>query len=132
MRFANSSPIWFAVPFRSTSEGKERGSVTAEFAAVAPALVIAIALCVGAIQAVTLQLRLTDAAADAARRIGRGDAVEATLDRPADALGVPVSARVDRQGAFVCAELSAPCNDGPFRLVGLAITVRSCALDGGA
>ncbi len=108
----------------------ERGSVTAEFAAVAPAIVLVLALCLGALQAVTHQLRIADAAADAARGLGRGDDVAAVLARARVAVG-EVSLSTEREGAFVCALLSSPCPPGPFHAVGLTVAARSCALEGG-
>ncbi|MDQ1576828.1 MAG: hypothetical protein QOH55_1978, partial [Microbacteriaceae bacterium] len=41
-----------------------RGSVTAEFAAVVPAVLLVLAACLGGIQVVGQQVRMTDAAAD--------------------------------------------------------------------
>jgi Flp pilus assembly protein TadG len=51
----------------------ERGSITAEFAVVMPAVVIVLACALGTMQLVTEQLRLQDAAAVAARTLARGD-----------------------------------------------------------
>jgi hypothetical protein len=108
----------------------ERGSVTAEFAAVTPAIVLVLALCLGALQAVTHQLRLADVAADAARGLGRGDDVATTLARARTAIG-GVSVSEEHEGEFVCARLHSPAPPGPFSVLGLTLTARSCALAGG-
>jgi hypothetical protein len=104
--------------------------VTAEFAAVAPAIVIVLALCVGALQAVTHQLRVTDAAADAARALGRGDDIGIVISRARSALG-DVSISTEAEGDFICARLRSQLPAGPFGALGLAGTGRSCALSGG-
>ena len=108
----------------------ERGSVTAEFAAVAPAIVLVLALCLGAIQAVTHQLRIADAAADSARALGRGDAVASVAARARIAVG-DSSLFAERDGDFICARLRSPCPPGPFSALGLTVAARSCALAGG-
>ncbi len=108
----------------------DRGSVTAEFAAVAPAIVLVLALCLGALQTVTHQLRVTDAAADAARGLGRGDDAASVLARARTAVG-EVSISTESEGEFVCAHLRSPCPAGPFSAFGLIVVARSCALAGG-
>jgi hypothetical protein len=108
----------------------ERGSVTAEFAAVAPAIILVLALCVGALQVVTHRLVVADAAAEAARGLGRGDDVAVVLGHARRALGEVSLARED-EGEFVCAQLASPCPPGPFSALGLTVDARSCALAGG-
>lgn len=108
----------------------ERGSVTAEFAVVAPAIVLVLALCLGALHAVTQQLRIADAAADAARALGRGDAVETVAARARTAIG-EVTLSVASDGDFICARLRSPGPAGPFGVLGLTLAGRSCALAGG-
>lgn len=115
---------------RSSVGNAERGSVTAEFAAVAPAIAIVLALCLGAIQAVTHQLRLADAAAGSARALGRGDDVATVVARARITVG-DASLSSERQGEFVCVHLRSPCPPGPFGALGLTVEARSCALAGG-
>lgn len=106
-----------------------RGSVTAEFAVVMPAVFLVLALCLGAVQLLGQQLRLSDAAADAARASGRGDDSARVLALVARA--APGAAlRLDARGEFVCAELS---SDAGFGLGGLRLrlSASSCALAGG-
>jgi len=59
----------------------EAGSATAEFALVLPAVLGVVALLLGGLQVAGLQVRAQDAAADAARGLGRGDAPAAVAAR---------------------------------------------------
>lgn len=107
----------------------ERGSVTAEFAVLMPAVFLTLGLCIGAVQLVGQQLRLTDAAADAARAAARGDdtaRVSALAARAAPGAVVSLS----RSGEFVCVELSAAA-EFAFGGLGLGLRASSCARDGG-
>ncbi len=109
--------------------GRERGSVTAEFAVLVPALLLVLGLCLGAVQLVGQQLRLTDAAADAARSAARGDdpaRVAALVAHTAPAAGLSLSV----QGDFVCAELSSQAGVA-LGFFGVQIAASSCALGGG-
>jgi hypothetical protein len=95
--------------------------VTAEFAAALPAVLLCLALCVGAIQAAAQQARLLDHAAAAARLIGRGDS----------APGVPDGAtrRVDSNDGLVCVTVTAPSGGAGLGALGLTVSARSCVLD---
>ena len=101
----------------------ERGSVTAEFAAVIPAVLLVLLLCLGGVQVSGQQVRLADAAAQAARSLARGDGlVHATALARQLVGGASVSA--DQRGDAVCARLSAP------GALGITVTAASCALGG--
>jgi len=60
--------------------GDERGAVSAEFAVALPAVVVVVALCLGAVGAVGRQVRLEQAVAQAARLVARGDAESRARD----------------------------------------------------
>ncbi|CAN5401070.1 hypothetical protein BH10ACT6_BH10ACT6_15450 [soil metagenome] len=105
----------------------ERGSAVAEFAVALPAVLLVLATVLGGVQLGTLQLRLQDAAADAARSLGRGDptsALAARISRQAP------SARwgVTRSAGLVCVQLTASAAP-PAGVLGLDAAARSCALD---
>src|SRR5258705_13975794 len=100
------------------ADDSARGSVTAEFAAVAPAIVLVLALCLGAIQAVTHQLRIADAVADSARALGRGDAVDSVTARARIAVG-DSWLTTERDGDYICASLRSPCPPGLLSSLGL-------------
>lgn len=132
MRCAASSPTSCTVHSHSPGDCadasargacSDRGSVTAEFAAVVPAVVLLLALCLGGLQLTSHQLRVQDAAAVAARVTARGE--------PGSASGyvaqlVPgASLSVDARGELVCAVVRAAPAAGPFR--GITLIGSSCA-----
>jgi Flp pilus assembly protein TadG len=106
---------------------RERGSVTAEFAAVVPAVILVLACCLGGLQLAAQHLRLQDVAASAARAVARGESLGATAELAARLVpGARVSSQ--NRGSMVCVNASAPGSIG-----GGVITVgaSSCALAGG-
>lgn len=105
----------------------ERGSATAEFALAFPAVLGVVALLLGGVQVAALQVRAQDAAADAARGLGRGDAlaaVGARLDRQVP--GAVLSSWADGDLRCVRVEV-APA--GPVAVLGLRAVAGSCALN---
>nr|WP_022884821.1 TadE family type IV pilus minor pilin [Glaciibacter superstes] len=110
--------------------GPDRGSVTAELAMALPAVVLVLGCCLAAVQVTGQQVRLTDAAADAARSLSRGDEAGRAAGLVAQAVS-GASLGTENRGEFVCAHLSAPSAFGPFALFGLTLEASSCALAGG-
>jgi len=103
----------------------DHGSVTAEFAVAFPAIVLVLALGVGALAACGRQVRLQDAAADAARLVARDEPEGAALEL-VSAVAVGAAASIARRGDVVCVEAEAPAR---FPLP--ALRASSCALAGG-
>jgi Flp pilus assembly protein TadG len=103
----------------------DRGSVTAEFAAVVPAVVLVLAFALGALQLAGEQLRLQSAVSDAARSAGRGD----PLDGPIEQVSTQAIVRADDRANLVCVQATAPANLGI--LVGITLSATSCALADG-
>jgi hypothetical protein len=105
----------------------ERGSVTAEFAAVLPAIVLVLVIALWALQLAGEELRLQSAAGDAARLLGRGaPGATAVIGR------VAAGARFDQtdEANLVCVNATAPATLGI--LAGFTLSATSCALsDGG-
>jgi hypothetical protein len=104
---------------------REHGSAVAEFAVALPAVLLVLGMVLGGIQLGALQVRVQDAAADAARSLGRGDSASVVAAR----LGRQVpGARWSstRSGALVCAHLEASAA-GAAALLGLAVSATSCA-----
>jgi len=105
--------------------GDDRGSVVAEFAVALPAVALVLLLGAGSLGACARQVRLQDAAADAARLIARDDAevrAWAVIE-----YAVPgASAVTERRGDLVCVTASASASVLP-----VALSATSCALDGG-
>lgn len=106
---------------------RERGSVTAEFAIVAPVLVLLLALGAGLLGASGTRVRLEDAAADAARVLARGEGEARAAAIVARGVGGAAIA-VGRSDGFVCVTATAAAG-----VMGVATPVEatSCALDGG-
>jgi hypothetical protein len=115
---------------QSREQSSERGSVAAEFAAVIPAVILILAFGLTSLQLAGQQVRLQDAAADAARILGRGDsqALAADVARRAAA-----DARITttRPSGLVCVTVAAPAPSPVGTALGLTLTARSCALDAG-
>ncbi|MEA9986943.1 TadE family type IV pilus minor pilin [Subtercola sp. RTI3] len=108
----------------------DRGMVTAELAAALPAVVLVLVLALGALQASGLQVRVVDAAAVAARSLGRGDSPGDAEGRVTALIGPhELSSGVD--GEFVCVRVAAPVVFVAGRVLGLEVSARSCALTGG-
>lgn len=110
--------------------GDDAGSVTAEFAVALPAVILVLAGCLGAVQVASQQVRLADAAADAARTLARGDSAEVASARVSRVAGT-AAMTTSTSGDFVCVELSAPAGVGPAVLAGIRIRASGCALAGG-
>jgi Flp pilus assembly protein TadG len=105
----------------------ERGSVTAEFAVVAPAVVLVVVLTASLLLASGRQVRLEQAAAQAARLAARGEA-EVRVRDAARALVDGGRTAIAVDGDFVCVEVSV-AHAVPLPLAPLR--ARSCALAGG-
>lgn len=103
----------------------ERGSVTAEFAVVVPAVVMVMLLAAATLTGATRQVRLEQAVAQAARLAARGEG-DARVQATAAALGGSISVR--DEGDLVCATGTAPAAV-PLPLPPLQAS--SCALSGG-
>ena len=104
--------------------GDDRGSVVAEFAVALPAIVLVIAIGVGALAGSARQVRLQDAVADAARLSARGEPAQRVQDAVAASVGA-VSVDISPRGDLVCVSASAPV------LLGLRVSATGCALAGG-
>ncbi|WP_232331615.1 TadE family type IV pilus minor pilin [Agromyces laixinhei] len=101
--------------------------MTAEFAVALPAIALVLATCLASVQLAAQQVRLTDASADAARSLGRGEsnsAAAAIADRVSG--GADLSVAVD--GQFVCAMLT---SSGGGLLAAIELRAESCAVTGG-
>jgi Flp pilus assembly protein TadG len=106
------------------------GSVTAEFAMAVPVVVLVLACSLGAIQVASQQVRLTDAAADAARTLARGDPPGVAVDR-VHRVASSAAMSMSTSGDFVCVQLSAPAGFGLAALAGVRVRASGCALAGG-
>ena len=107
-----------------TSRSSDRGAVTAEFAAVLPAVLLVLAFALGGLRLGVEQLRLQVATFDAARLAGRGDdgVTAAVVQVNPDA-----RLQIRRDDALVCVDTIAPARLGV--LAGLTLSASACALD---
>lgn len=105
----------------------DRGSVTAEIAVALPTVIMVLAACLGALGLGAAQVRAQDAAADAARLLGRGE-TSAVAESHVDlvAPGARLSARY--RDDLVCTTVSV---EHPVLLVPVRVEGASCALAGG-
>jgi Flp pilus assembly protein TadG len=102
----------------------DRGSVTAEFAAVVPAVLLLLACCLVGMQITGQQVRLQDAAADVSRSVARGGGTAA-------ATAVGASVAVAHRGDLVCATLRARSRPIAGGALSISLSASSCALAGG-
>ena len=108
--------------------GGDRGSVSAELALALPAVVLTLLLGVGALSAASRQVSLQDAAADAARLLGRGEGADAAAGVVSAAVpGAGVASR--SEGGLVCVTASIDVAVGG--VLTLPLHASSCALEGG-
>ncbi|MGV8970283.1 MAG: TadE family type IV pilus minor pilin [Microbacteriaceae bacterium] len=108
----------------------ERGSVAAEFAAVIPAVILILAFGLTSMQLVGQQVRLQDAAADAARILGRGDS-PALATEVARRVSADARIEVSHPSGLVCVTVAVPAPSPLGTALRLTLTARSCALEGG-
>jgi hypothetical protein len=113
---------------RLTRLGGAGGGAPAELALALPAVVLVLALGAGALGAAARQVSLQDAAADAARLLGRGE----DSGRAADAVGRAApgaSMSSSNSGDLVCVTAHATVPVGS--LISVPLQASSCALAGG-
>lgn len=103
--------------------------MTAEFAAALPAVAVVLVCCLAGVQVAGQQVRLQDAAAIAARSIGRGETDGTALGRARNLMpGASLTTLVN--GDLDCAVLRQRAS-GPAGLLRVTLEARSCALGGG-
>ncbi|MDR5700260.1 TadE family type IV pilus minor pilin [Agromyces aerolatus] len=103
--------------------------MTAELAVALPAVALVLALCLGAVHVVGRQVRLTDAAADAARALGRGESpavAHGIADRVA---GGGTQLSTTQETPLICATVTG--NGGAGVLGVIPLRAESCAVAGG-
>jgi hypothetical protein len=110
----------------STPGHRERGSVTAEFATVIPAVLLVLAACLAGLQLSSHQVRLQQVAAMAARSVARGEPVGGVAG-----LLPGTTLRVERRGEFACVTASAAGSRTAGLIGAFTVNASSCALDGG-
>lgn len=102
--------------------GSQTGSVTAEFVAVVPAVLLVLGCCLGGMQLATVQARLQDAAATAARSAARGETVLAS------SLVSGANTTLARRGNLLCAIVTRDGTAVSGILGAMTLTATSCTL----
>lgn len=110
---------------RLTSD--ERGSATAEFAVLIPAVCLVLAVCLSGLQLATRQLQVHDAAALAARSAGRGGNAASTVAQ----LIPGASLSTERRSNLVCVRVDAAGSPMAVLLGFATVSATSCALADG-
>lgn len=110
---------------RCCGQRREAGTVTAEFAAVVPAVILVLACCLGGLQLSTQQLRIQDVASVAARSAARGDGLDS--GRLVDG----ATTATQRRGNLVCVVVTAPGRIFAGVFGAVTLTASGCALAGG-
>ncbi|WP_292830961.1 TadE family type IV pilus minor pilin [Microbacterium sp.] len=105
----------------------DRGAVAAEFAVVVPAVVLVVALTAGTLSASGRQVRLEQAAAQAARVVARGEGTDRAAAVVASIAGA-ASVSIHADGDLMCAEVVAAV---PLPLPLPPLRAASCALSDG-
>lgn len=109
----------------------DRGSITAEFAVVLPAVILVLLCCITGLQLSSQHLRLQDASAIAARSIARGEGISsAALLATALVPGARLSSA--NRGSSVCVTASAPGLIAAGIISAITLTASSCAPGDGA
>lgn len=101
----------------------ERGTVTAEFAIVVPAVLAVLGLVIGGIYLAAHRITLVSVSAQVARLEARGD--ESRAEEQLDALGSRIVVDREEDGALHCVTLRSHPAGGP--LAHVAVESRSCA-----
>lgn len=90
-----------------------------------PAVLLVLVCCLGAVQLVSQQLRLQDAAAAASRSLARGEDAGTASARVAQ-LVTGASLERNDHGGMICVRLVSPARSGVFAAV--RVEAASCAL----
>jgi len=101
--------------------------VTAEFAVVLPAVVLMLALCIGAVNVVAQQVQLASLASSGARMLARGDD-SATMRARVGAAAPGTRVTESPDGDFACVAVERQARFGPVGLGTLTLSARGCAL----
>lgn len=113
---------------RAPARRREEGSVAAELAIALPAVLLTLLLGASALGAASRQVALQDAAADAARLLGRGESAAAAAGAVTGAVdGARVSTEMREDLACVTARLDVDVGS----IITIPLQASSCALAGG-
>ena len=126
MRSRQSCLIWLDRHLALAVAKKDTGSVTAELVLALPAVVMIVALALGAMSVQLQRMELVSAASTIARAIARGEPI-AIVDALVTDLGEQVSFEIQEELGVVCVILRSEIGIFSIDLTGLELIETQCA-----
>ena len=126
MRSRESCLIWLDRHLALAVAKKESGSVTAELVLALPAVVIIVALALGAMSVQLQRMELVSAASTIARAIARGEPIS-IVDALVSELGEQVGFEIQEELGVVCVVLRSEIGIFSTDLSGLELIETQCA-----
>jgi hypothetical protein len=126
MRSKRSCLIWLDRHLALAVAKKDTGSVTAELVLALPAVVMIVALALGAMNVQLQRMELVSAASTIARAIARGEPIE-IVDALVTDLGEQVSFEIQEELGVVCVILRSEIGILSIDLTGLELIETQCA-----
>ena len=126
MRSRRSCSIWLDRHLALAVAKKDTGSVTAELVLALPAVVMIVALALGAMSVQLQRMELVSAASTLARAIARGEPI-AIVDALVTDLGEQVGFEIHEELGVVCVVLRSEIGIFSIDLTGLELIETQCA-----
>ena len=126
MRSRESCLIWLDRHLALAVANKDSGSVTAELVLALPAVVMIVAMALGAMSVQLQRMELVSAASTIARAIARGEPIE-IVDALVSELGEQVGFEIQEELGVVCVVLRSEIGIFSIDLTGLELIETQCA-----
>ena len=126
MRSRESCLIWLDRHLALAVANKDSGSVTAELVLALPAVVMIVAMALGAMSVQLQRIELVSAASTIARAIARGEPI-AIVDALVSELGEQVGFEIQEELGVVCVVLRSEIGIFSIDLTGLELIETQCA-----
>ena len=126
MRSKRSCLIWLDRHLALAVANKDSGSVTAELVLALPAVVMIVAMALGAMSVQLQRMELVSAASTIARAIARGEPI-AIVDALVSELGEQVGFEIQEELGVVCVVLRSEIGIFRIDLTGLELIETQCA-----
>ena len=126
MRSKRSCLIWLDRHLALAVANKDSGSVTAELVLALPAVVMIVAMALGAMSVQLQRMELVSAASTIARAIARGEPIE-IVDALVSELGEQVGFEIQEELGVVCVVLRSEIGIFSIDLTGLELIETQCA-----
>ena len=126
MRSRRSCSIWLDRHLALAVAKKDTGSVTAELVLALPAVVMIVAMALGAMSVQLQRMELVSAASTIARAISRGEPIE-IVDALVSELGERIGFEIQEELGVVCVVLRSEIGIFSIDLTGLELIETQCA-----